>query len=420
MKGKILFNHCFLILLVFAFTGCEKVIDATVVEVDEEVIQLSSFKRQYKEFMNNNYQSDNLLTRYSFLNKLVDEKLILKYARENNLDNDPSYAKNIRAIYDQMLLNYYFDKKINKDFKTTDLETRKLFIWQNQKAHIRHLFSRSEKQIRSIHEKLTYDKSSWSNLAQECFNDSILKSNGGDLGWQAYDDLDPTFAFHAFSLIPGEVSGPVRTSDGYSIIKLVSVENNNLLTENDFQLKKESLSKTIKNFQQKQRLLEFTDSTSKSLDIIFNKPIVLKLHKSIKSLPYHEIENLYQEPLVSYMDQEWNVSESLKKMSSLSKRQLSKIKTPIDLEQSIIGLITREKLLESAKKEKVFQNELFDEALALKKDKAMIYHVLNNIERNQVNMEIDSIKEKHSHFKRELLSNSSVVIDSAIIKTFTL
>ena len=198
------------------------------------------------------------------------------------------------------------------------------------------------------------------------------------------------------------------------------MENNNLLTENDFQLKKESLSKTIKSFQQKQRLLEFTDSTSKSLDIIFNKPIVLKLHKSIKSLPYHEIENLYQEPLVSYMDQEWTVSESLKKMSSLSKRQLSKIKTPIDLEQSIIGLITREKLLESAKKEKVFQNELFDEALALKKDKAMIYHVLNNIERNQVNMEIDSIKEKHSHFKRELLSNSSVVIDSAIIKTFTL
>ena len=354
------------------------------------------------------------------MNKLVDEKLILKYARENNLDNDPSYAESIRAIYDQMLLNYYFDKKINKNFKTTDLETRKLFIWQNQKAHIRHLFSRSEKQIWNIHESLFDDKRDWYSLAQECFNDSILKSNGGDLGWQAYDDLDPIFAFHAFSLIPGEVSGPVRTSDGYSIIKLVNVENNNLLTENDFQLKKESLSKTIKSFQQKQRLLEFTDSTSKSLDIIFNKPIVLKLHKSIKSLPYHEIENLYQEPLVSYMDQEWTVSESLKKMSSLSKRQLSKIKTPIDLEQSIIGLITREKLLESAKKEKVFQNELFDEALALKKDKAMIYHVLNNIERNQVNMEIDSIKEKYSHFKRELLSNSSVVIDSAIIKTFTL
>ena len=148
--------------------------------------------------------------------------------------------------------------------------------------------------------------------------------------------------------------------------------------------------------------------------------MVLQLHQSIKSLPYDKIENLYQEPLVSYMDQEWNVSESLKKMSSLSKRQLAKITTPIDLEQSIIGLITREKLLESAKKEKVFQNELFDKTLALKKDKAMINHVLNNIERNQVSIKIDGTKEKYSHFKRQLLSNSSVVIDSAIIKTFTL
>ena len=420
MKGEFSYYNFFLILLVFAFTGCERGKDTKVVELGEEVIHLSVFKEQYQKYMDNNYQSDNLLTRYSFLNKLIDEKLMLKYAIEHNLGNDPSYLKAIGDIYDQMLLNYYFDKKINKDYQTTDLETRKLFIWKNQKAHIRHLFSQSEKQIWIIHEKLTNDNGSWSSLAQECFKDSILKSNGGDLGWQFYDDLDPIFAFHAFSLIPGEVSNPVRTSDGYSIIKLVDVEKENLLTENDFQLKKESLSKTIKSFQQKQRLLEFTDSTSKSLNITFNEPMVLKLHQSIKSLPYNEIENLYQEPLVSYLDQEWNVSKSLKKMSSLSKRQLSKITTPIDLEQSIIGLITREKLLESAKKEKVFKNELFDETLAQKKDKAMINHVLNNIERNQVNMKIDDTKEKYSHFKRQLLSNSSIVIDSTIIKTFTL
>ena len=419
MKGKTLFNHCFIILLVFSFNGCEKGIDAKVVEVDEEVICLSSFKKQYKEYMDNNYQSDNLLTRYSFLNKLVEEKLILKYARENNLDNDPSYAKDIGDIYDQMLLNYYFGKKINKDFRTTEIQTRKLFIWQNQKAHIRHLFSRSEKQIWNIHERLTNDNNSWSSLAQECFKDSILQLNGGDIGWQAYDDLDPVFAFHAFSLIPGKISDPVRTSDGYSIIKLVDVKNNNLLTENDYQQKRESLSKAIKSFQQKQRLLEFTDSTSKSLDIVFNESMVLKLHQSIKSLPYHEIEDLNQEPLVSFMDQEWDVSKSLQKMSSLSKRQLSKIITPIDLKQSIIGLITRQKLLESAIKEKVFQNELFDEALSLKKDKAMIKHVLN-IERNQVNIGIDSTKKNYSYFKKELLSNSSIVIDSTIIKTFIL
>ena len=67
----------------------------------------------------------------------------------------------------------------------------------------------------------------------------------------------------------------------------------------------------------------------------------------------------------------------------------------------------------------MFENELFDEALSLKKDKAMIKHVLN-FERNQVNIGIDSTKKNYSYFKKELLSNSSVIIDSTIIKTFIL
>ena len=159
MKGKFSYNNFFLILLVFSFTGCERGKDAAVVELGEEVIHLSVFKEQYQKYMDNNYQTDNLLTRYSFLNKLIDEKLMLKYAKEHNLDNDPSYVEAIEHIYDQMLLNYYFDKKINKDYQTTDLETRRLFIWKNQKAHIRHLFSRSEKQISNIYERLTFDKS---------------------------------------------------------------------------------------------------------------------------------------------------------------------------------------------------------------------------------------------------------------------
>ena len=68
--------------------------------------------------------------------------------------------------------------------------------------------------------------------------------------------------------------------------------------------------------------------------------MVLKLHQSIKSLPYHEIEDLNQEPLVSFMDQEWDVSKSLQKMSSLSKRQLSKIITPIAVSYTHLTLPT--------------------------------------------------------------------------------
>ena len=55
----------------------------------------------------------------------------------------------------------------------------------------------------------------------ECFQDSILKSNGGDIGWHNYNDLDPLFAYQAFSIGIGDISEPIRTKKGYSIIHVL-------------------------------------------------------------------------------------------------------------------------------------------------------------------------------------------------------
>jgi len=406
-------------MLILVFHSCEKDVQKAIVKVDDEVIRLSTFKDQYKEYMANTLQSDNLLTRYSFLNKLIDEKLILKYAKENKLENDSSYVKSINEIYQQMLLNYYFDQKINIDFETTDLEARKFFTWQNQKVHARHLFSRNEQQILELYERLLLNDE-WETLALECFQDSVLRFNGGDIGWHEFDDLDPVFAYHLYSLIPGEISEPVRTSDGYSIIELISVETNELLTENAFQLKREKLTNTVKYYKQKQRLINFTDSTSKSLEIDINRDIIEQLHTSIKSIGYKQIENLHEEPMVTYRNGNWNVLKSLERLSNLSKKQLSKIRTPLDLEQSIIGLICREQFLDDAKKQKVYQEISFGETFSFEKNKMMIKHVLDKLDKNHIGNINGLFEEKYSHFKKDILSNTSVMIDSITIKGFTL
>ena len=406
-------------MMILVLHSCEKDEEKAIVKVDDEVIQLSTFKDQYQGYMANTLQSDNLLTRYSFLNKLVDEKLILKYAKENELENDSSYVKGINEVYQQMLLNYYFDQKINQDFETTDLEARKFFTWQNQKVHARHLFSRNEQQILELYERLLHNDE-WETLALECFQDSVLRFNGGDIGWQDFDDLDPVFAYHLYSLIPGEISEPVRTSDGYSIIELIGIETNGLLTENAFQLKREKLANTVKYYKQKQRLINFTDSTSKSLEIDINRDIIEQLHTSIKSIGYKQIEDLHEELLVTYRNGNWSVLKSLERLSTLSKKQLSKIRTPLDLEHSIIGLICREQFLDDAKEYKVYQEISFGENFSFEKNKMMIKHVLDKLNKNQIGNVNGLFEEKYSHFKKDLLSNANIMIDSTAIKGFTL
>ena len=405
---------------IFVVYSCDKGDQTAIIKVDDEVITLTSFKDQYQKHLTSVLQEDNLLSRYSFLNKLIDEKLILRYAVLNELENDSLYIKTVKDIYQQMLLNYYFDQKINKNFMVTDLEARKFFTWQNKRIHVRHLFSRSQQKIMALQERLLSGNESWSTLALECFQDSILRSSGGNIGWHDFADLDPVFAYHAYSLNPGEISDPVRTSDGYSIIQLINIETNGLLTENAFQLKKEKLTDAVKYFKQKQSLVNVTDSTSISLNINFNRNIVEQLHSSIISTGSDQIESLYKETLVSYRNGSWSVLKSLQRLSSLSERQLSKIITPLDLEQSITGLICREKFLNDAKKKKIFQNISFDKNFSAERDKVMIKHVLDKLNKNKIGNGIGIFEEKYSFFRDELMSNTIVMIDSATVKRFTL
>ena len=405
---------------IFVVYSCEKGDQTAIIKVDDEVITLASFKNQYQKHLTSVLQEDNLLSRYSFLNKLIDEKLILRYAVLNELENDSLYIKTVKDIYQQMLLNYYFDQKINKNFTVTDLEARKFFTWQNKRIHVRHLFSRSQQKIMALQERLLSGNENWGTLALECFQDSILRSSGGNIGWYDFNDLDPVFAYHAYSLNLGEISDPVRTSDGYSIIQLINIETNGLLTENAFQLKKEKLTDAVKYFKQKQSLVNVTDSTSISLNINFNKNIVEQLHSSIISTGSNQIESLYKETLVSYRNGSWSVLKSLQRLSSLSERQLSKIITPLDLEQSITGLICREKFLNDAKKKKIFQNISFDENFSAERDKVMIKHVLDKLNKNKIGNGIGIFEEKYSFFRDELMSNTIVMIDSATVKRFTL
>ena len=179
-----------LFILAVLYFSCSKNQKDILANVNGDVISLSKFKNSYQDFLINKYQNDNLSNRYAYLNNLIDEKLILKYARDNNLKNDSSYIQSTQEVHDQLLLNNYFDKKINLDISVTEAESRSVFQWGKTAIHVRHLFAKNINQINDIKSRLDRGES-WNILADDCFQDSILRINGGDLGWYNQGELDP-------------------------------------------------------------------------------------------------------------------------------------------------------------------------------------------------------------------------------------
>tara|TARA_B100001027_G_scaffold62765_1_gene42374 strand:- start:54 stop:1283 length:1230 start_codon:yes stop_codon:yes gene_type:complete len=403
--------------------SCEKLKNETIAKVNGENISLSLYKSEYQTFLSKIYHEDNLVNRYAYLNNLIDEKLILKYAAENQLFEDSLFAKTAESIFDQLLLNFLFDKNINKSFHPSDSELRKFFSWQNTTIHVRHLFAKTKDKIENLNYRLSSSQETWENLAMECFQDSILKSNGGNLGWYNYNDLDPLFAYHAFSTSIGGISPPIRTKKGYSIIHVLEKEHNKLMLEKDFQLKMDEMKDIILNFRQNKLLLEYTDKTIETLAIKFNEENLQDLHQFLTFANHKILESFREEQIVSYKNTHLNVSEILSRLSKLSDQQLTQISTPLDLKQSITGILCREHFLLNALTNKIHQEDTFKKEFSRSKDNAMIEYVVNRLKNNQpTNSEenLKSEKEKYFQFRNVLLSKSNVTVDSSMVKNFIL
>lgn len=419
---KKLYFYTIFILFVSVWIGsCGKLKKETIAKVNNQDILLSVYKSEYQAFLLKIFQEDNLVNRYAYLNNLIDEKLILKYAAENQLYKDSLYSEIVKNIYDQLLLNFLFNEDINKNFNPSDSELRKFFSWQNTTIHVRHLFAKNKEKIEDLNYRLARSQDTWENLALECFQDSILKVNGGNIGWYNYNDLDPLFAYQAFSIGIGDISGPVRTKKGYSIIHVLEKKHNNFLLEKDFQQKRDELVNLISNFHQNKLLLEHTDKTMETLAIKFNERNLLDLHKFLTFVNHKSLESIKEKNIVFYQGDHLNVGEILKKLTKLSDMQLAKISTSLDLKQSIAGILCREKFLSDAQIQKIDKKDTFQKEFSKSKDKSMIKYVLSRLKNNQsTNSEenIKSEKERYFHFRNVLLSKSNVTVDSSMVKNF--
>ena len=173
----------------------------------------------------------------------------------------------------------------------------------------------------------------------------MLRSNGGDLGWYNQGELDPVFEWEAFSLIPGSISDPIKTRNGYSIIHLIETESDGFITENEYQKEKPKLIDLVINYKQQTRLLNFTDSTVASMNIEFDSTALESLHYFLLSFTDKNLETIKHDRLLVFEDVEWSIEKTLNKLSDLSSNQLSKIINVDDLKQAIIGIACRSRFL---------------------------------------------------------------------------
>jgi len=215
----------FLLLTVCLF-GEEKKEEKVVATIGSEKITLKEVEEELNQFRWPGSPSGAEAKKQA-LEQMVRERVLLKAAREANVKLTEQEEKRIEKMRQLFVIRKYVEEELKKK-PITDEEV-KVYYENNtgqfstkEKRKISQILLKDQKQAEEILKKLK-EGADFATLAKENSIDGS-KEKGGDLGWVTREGLPKEVGDSAFSLAKGELSGIIKSSAGYHLVKVEDIK----------------------------------------------------------------------------------------------------------------------------------------------------------------------------------------------------
>ncbi len=385
-KYKLPYLFLLATILCLCFSKCEKknskASSNTLAVIENRTIDGQYFTKRYNDFRRKTGSADNGLARRSVLNNLIAEELLILEARKRGYDDDPIGRHELERIKVQELLNAYHQRSISNNVTIKEDELKKLFVNLHTKIKASHLYAPTREQADSLYQLLLQGVR-FEKIAKTSFNDPMLRDNGGSLGYFSVDEMDPAFEEAAYSLKIGEISQPVRTNDGYSIIRVDDRKGNPLVTESEFAKHRPKLEVYWKKRKIYKATQRHADSLRNELNIAFNESIIHQLFNFldqqkddglINELEFStvNINSLENANLLNSKLGNWTVKKFQEFAKLTTQKQRNWIKNEQNLKDYIAGLVVRSFILTEAKKYKLNKTADYKQRVAENFDTSLL------------------------------------------------
>jgi parvulin-like peptidyl-prolyl isomerase len=318
--------------------------------VDTHKISSNDFLSRYTDYLVSTGVNDNITLREAVLNNMINEIILHNYDDNSKIEKNQDYRKEISWARKETILSYLKDQEIYAKISVTENELREAFKRSNIKLEVRHLYAPTRQAADELYDQLKMGIS-FEQLSKQGFTDSLLRDNGGYLGYISWGSTDPSFEDKAYSMNVGEISEPIKTSQGYSIIKLENRVINPLITETDFQNIKNKLERGVKISKKVPYEETYLEKIFGNNEIRFDENAIKILFDNMQNLGYKNIEvnpvsaNAF---CLEYNKRKFSISEIANKLAEspeFSRELLTDVKK---LKSAILGLLMQEKLLSIA------------------------------------------------------------------------
>jgi len=351
-----------LFFLLLFFYSCRNSSSQTIATIrPNQFINSADFRSRYLEFLEASGVKDSRAARLQILNNIITEILLLDVRNNDLLLNQPEVKQSLEQIENELILAWYKSREVLSAIEISEAELKSAFAKMNVQLAARHLFTRDEAEAWRLYAALN-NGATFEQLAPLVFQDDSLSRSGGWLGYFTWGDMDPDFEAAAFELQPGEISKPVRTAHGFSIIRVDDRILNPILTEYAFLQKKGTIERLLRLQKQKQAGRRFLETRLEALHVQIDDESLAFLRDQLQAGPDMivsadlETDLRWEQILIRLRKKTFTVAEVYKLLNGLPRSARVKIKSKELLAASLKGLMLQDLLLSEAR-EKGYDRE---------------------------------------------------------------
>jgi peptidyl-prolyl cis-trans isomerase C len=192
---------------------------------------LSSMSEGQRRALMKDYNS-----RRQVINQMIDQELLEQEAQKEKLDQDAEFKAALDAFKHQYLANRVLRKNLSG--KMTDAAAKHFYEanktrYSTESVHAQHILVADESKAQEILAMAKAPGADFEALAEKYSKDPSAKNNRGDLGFFGRGQMVAEFTDAAFAGKEGEIVGPIRTSYGYHIIKVIEKKPGKILEYSD-------------------------------------------------------------------------------------------------------------------------------------------------------------------------------------------
>jgi len=329
----------------------DEVQGVALAEVNGESIMSETFREGYLSYLLKTGLQDKPEYRRHFVNSQIASLLLVQEAREAGIESSQDFQGAKERIRKKLLVDIYVRKALFDEIEVSDDDLKDMFVRANTTLTARHLYAPTKERADELYRQLERG-ATFEDLAKEVFSDTVLANNGGLIGEFTVDDMDVSFEEAAYNLEVGQISEPIQTAQGYSIIKVDERFTKPLITETEYAESKDRMLQFVlyrkKTKARKKHAAQLIEDVSPNYNTdSFNR--LYSLVAGTANLQSNEELNAWSDaPLVAFTSSDgpvsWTLSEFQQMASETSAEQRARVRSEEDMKTFIDALIVREEM----------------------------------------------------------------------------